>query len=542
MTLKNNSMNKGSLRGILYCIMLLGFTQDIFAQKMTLRRGNWGDQLDGTYKNPIINADYSDPDVVRVGESFYMVCSEFHFMGMPILQSTDLVNWHIIGQVYRRLDIDDKYNTVDKYGAGSWAPSLRYHDGKFYIYFCTPDEGLYMSIATNPAGPWAPLTNIKRVKGWEDPCPFWDADGNAYLGHSRLGAGPIIVHKLSADGRQLLDSGKTVYEGPVAEGTKFYKRNGYYYLIIPEGGVGTGYETALRAKSIYGPYERKIVLEQGKTKVNGPHQGGLVELPSGESWFIHFQDAGAIGRITHLEPVKWVDDWPVMGVDNNGNGIGEPVGVYRKPKINGRQKRVFIQTSDEFNSTSLGLQWQWNHNPVNDYWSLVQQKGYLALTAMNAADNKHARNTLTQKLMGRLGMVTVKMNIGKMAVGQRAGLALIGNYIHEIGVLKTDTGTVVYADNIGKLTNGGIFNNENIFLQVAIDLDGNTLLFYSLNGNEYHQLGEACKLSNYNFWKAVRPALFSYNTENARGTALFDWFHYTYDGTSPAPQVQQGPL
>ncbi|MGN8072625.1 glycoside hydrolase family 43 protein [Mucilaginibacter sp. 22184] len=534
-------MNKAKRRGILVGIILLGFTQFIFAQRVTLQRGRWGDQLDGTYKNPVINADYSDPDVIRVGESFYMVCSEFHFMGMPVLQSTDLVNWHIIGQVYHRLDIDDKYNTMDKYGAGSWAPALRYHNGTFYIYFCTPDEGLYMSTATNPAGPWAPLVHVKQIKGWEDPCPFWDEDGQAYLGHSRLGAGPIIVHRMSPDGTRLLDSGKTVYEGPVAEGTKFYKRHDNYYLIIPEGGVGTGYETALRSKSIYGPYERKIVLEQGKTRINGPHQGGLVELPSGESWFVHFQDAGAIGRVTHLEPVRWVKDWPVMGVDNDGNGIGEPVDVYQKPKVNGRRKAVYLQTSDEFNAASLGLQWQWNHNPVNDHWSLTGQKGYLALTAMNAADHKHARNTLTQKLMGRRGMVTVKLNIAKMTVGQRAGLALTGNYVHEIGVLKTDSGTVIYADNMGKVTKGGILDKENIFLQLKIDLDGNTLLFYRVNGQAYHQLGEACKLSGYNFWKAVRPALFSYNTASAGGTALFDWFHYVYDGTSPEPQVLQTP-
>lgn len=521
---------------VMLSLALLANTQIASGQ---LHRGNWGDQLDGSYKNPIINADYSDPDVIRVGYNFYMVCSEFHFMGMPVLQSTDLINWHIIGQVYRRLDISEKYNTMEKYGGGSWAPSLRYHHGKFYVYFCTPDEGLYMSTATNPAGPWSPLTEVKRVKGWEDPCPFWDTDGKAYLGHSRLGAGPIIVHKLSNDGKRLLDSGKVVYEGPVAEGTKFYKRNNYYYLIIPEGGVGTGYETALRSKNIYGPYERKIVLEQGKTKVNGPHQGGLVELPSGESWFIHFQDAGAIGRVTHLEPVKWVDDWPLMGIDNDGNSIGEPVNVYANPKVNLKSKPVFIQTSDDFNTPKLGLQWQWNHNPVIDHWALNQPIGYLALTAMYAADNKHARNTLTQKMMGRQGTVTTKMRVSKMEVGQRAGLALIGNYIHEIGIMKTDSGNIIYADNNGELTKGRIVKQNDIYLQVRIDLDANTKLFYSLDDKDFHTLGKACTLSNYNYWKAVRPALFSYNTGQLAGTALFDWFNYVYDGTSPSPQTQQ---
>lgn len=325
------------------------------------RTGSWGDQGNGTYRNPVLNADYSDPDVIQVGADFYMVCSDFHFMGIPVLHSKDLVNWTIIGQVYRRLDKDSSYSAMNRYGGGSWAPALRYHDKKFYVYFCTPDEGLFMSTATDPAGPWAPLVTVKQVPKWEDPCPFWDDDGQAYLGHSVYGAGPIIIHRMSPDGTRLLDEGVTVYTGPVAEGTKIYKRHGYYYLVIPEGGVATGWQTVLRSKSIFGPFEKKVVLEQGLTDVNGPHQGGLVELPSGESWFLHFQDAGAIGRVVHLQPVHWLEDWPLMGVDLNFNGIGEPVAVWTNPDVGAVYPLAAPQTSDEFASPELGLQWQWNH-------------------------------------------------------------------------------------------------------------------------------------------------------------------------------------
>jgi beta-xylosidase len=524
--------NKNLLKAALLLLVCLTLTEGTSAQTK-LKAGAWGDQLNGTYKNPIINADYSDPDVIKVGDNFYMVCSDFHFMGMPVLQSTDLVNWHIIGQVYNRLDLDPKYNNMDKYGGGSWAPSLRFHNNKFYVYFCTPDEGLYMSTATNPAGPWAPLTEVKRTGGWEDPCPFWDTDGQAYLGHSKLGAGPIIIHKLSADGTKLLDDGKTVYESPVAEGTKIYKRNGYYYIIIPEGGVGTGYETALRSKDIYGPYERKIVLEKGTTNVNGPHQGGLVDLDSGESWFIHFQDAGSIGRVCWLEPVKWINDWPFMGVDNDANGIGEPVITYAKPKVAKAGKPVFIQTSDEFNSPRLSLQWQWNHNPVNDSWSLKSPKGYLALTALMAVDNKHARNTITQKLMGKQGTITTLLDVSQMQTDQKAGLCLLGNYIHEVGVVKIDTSLYLYADNNGRFEQGIALNQSKIYLRVSVDIyHKSTVLQYSLDGENFNQLGEACELADYNYWKAVRPGLFSYNTNQNGGKALFDWFHYTHDGTS----------
>ncbi|TFF37799.1 glycoside hydrolase family 43 protein [Mucilaginibacter psychrotolerans] len=500
-----------------------------FGQASGLVKNRWGDQGDRTYKNPILNGDYSDPDVIRVGNAYYMVCSDFHFMGMPILKSTDLVNWKIIAQVYSRLDASPKYNSMERYGGGSWAPSIRYHDGRFYVYFCTPDEGLFMTWAKDPAGPWSPLITVKSVSGWEDPCPFWDEDGNAYLGHSRLGAGPIIIHRMSIDGRNLLDSGKIVYEGPVAEGTKIYKRKGKYYIIIPEGGVATGYETALRASNIYGPYERKVVLEQGKTHVNGPHQGGWVETPKGESWFLHFQDAGAIGRITHLEPVKWVDDWPVIGIDNDGNGIGEPVSVFEKPKTGGKNFAGQPQNSDEFNSSKLGLQWQWNHNPVDSNWSL--QDGNLVLTSMNARDNKNAKNTLTQKLMGQQGVITTLLHTDKMESGQKAGLCLLGNYIHEIGVVKTGNSMRLYADNNGKSAIGPELNQNRIWLRILVDLSTKvTELRYSLNGSDFTGIGENCVLSDYNYWKAVRPGLFSYHTDGKSGKAKFDWFHYSNDG------------
>ena len=244
------------------------------SEKVQGQAVSWGDQGNGTYINPILNADYSDPDVIRVGDKYYMVCSDFHYIGMPVLESDDMVNWRIISQVYNRFDFPG-WDNNENYGGGSWAPAIRFHDGKFWIYFCTPREGLMMSTATDPHGPWTPLHCVKNIGGWEDPCPFWDEDGQAYMGRSQLGAGPIYLHRMTPDGKTLLDDGKIIYTGPVAEGTKFYKRHGYYYLSIPEGGVGEGWQTILRSKNIYGPYEKKVVLEQGNTTVNGPNQGPL---------------------------------------------------------------------------------------------------------------------------------------------------------------------------------------------------------------------------------------------------------------------------
>ena len=376
----------------------------------------WGDLGNGYYANPVLKADFSDPDLIRVGEDFFMVCSDFHFMGMPVLHSRDLVNWSVIGRVYDRLDIDPQYDTMEAYAKGSWAPAIRYHDGLFYVYFCTPDEGLYMSTAEHPAGPWAPLHEVKRIAKWEDPCPFWDDDGRAYLGHSTVGAGPIIIHRMSPDGKELLDEGRIVYVGKTAEGTKIYKRNGFYYLVIPEGGVERGWQTTLRSKDIYGPYERRVVLKKGRTELNGPHQGGLVELESGESWFLHFQSAGALGRVCHLQPVTWVDDWPVMGC------AGEPVSIYRKPTVETSLEPLSLVTDDNFEKPELGLQWQWNHNPVDTHWSLTERPGYLRLRAMPAPDIARARNTLTQKLIGGRGVVTAEFGLAHVTEGKLAGL------------------------------------------------------------------------------------------------------------------------
>lgn len=488
-----------------------------------IRECLWGDLGNGYYKNPVLNADYSDPDVIRVGEDFYMVCSDFHFMGMQVLHSKDLVNWSIIGQIYDRLDIDPCYDNMEGYAKGSWAPAIRYHNGLFYVYFCTPNEGLYMSTAEDPRGPWSPLHEVKRVSGWEDPCPFWDDDGNAYLGHSTVGAGPIIIHRMSPDGKELLDDGVVVYVGKIAEGTKIYKRNGYYYLIIPEGGVETGWQTVLRSRSIYGPYERRVVLEQGSTNINGPHQGALVELESGETWFMHFQSAGTLGRVCHLQPVKWVDDWPIMGAS------GEPVTIYKKPDVGREYPVVFPATSDEFDGPELGLQWQWNHNPVDENWSLTERPGYLRLKAMYATDIFHARNTITQKLMGNKGEIVTELSIENMKEGQRAGLAYIAAEEENwIGIVKDKDGCYIKAVTAGIVYHGPKISTNTVWFKSILNLTSSTRFLFSLDGKNFIPFGGDCKL-RWGFWKGARIGLFSYNTIKDGGCADFNWFRYKHE-------------
>lgn len=501
----------------------------------------WGDQGNGTYVNPILNADYSDPDAIRVGDKYYMIASDFHFMGMQMLESDDLVNWTLISKVYDRINLP-QYEEMDAYAEGSWAPALRYHDGKFWVFFCTPYDGLFMTTATDPHGPWAPLHHVKDVDNWEDPCPFWDEDGQAYLGRSILGAGPIIIHKMSPDGRELLDEGRTVYTGPVAEGTKIHKFGEYYYLSIPEGGVQTGWQTILRSKNIYGPYEKKVVLEQGMTAINGPHQGSIVDTPDGEWWFLHFQEHNPIGRVVHLQPMHWKDGWPVIGVDQDMNGIGEPVLTWRNPgwkvhknetELHGdkivevKDKGCLPAHSDDFNSPELGLQWQFNHNPVDGEWSLTERKGWLTINALKGESFRKARNTIAQKSMGYVGEFTVKLDLSSLKENDYAGLAMMAQWNWQVGVMKKDGKLYLYKGSDDNAVEVSLPYMKNvIYLRIHLNALANTYSFsYSENNKDFTPIGDSTDMWN-GHWKGLHPAVFCYNTEGKGGKAHFDWAIY----------------
>jgi hypothetical protein len=306
-----------------------------------------------------------------------MVASSFHFSpGLPVLKSKDLVHWTILGHVLPKLTFAPEYDlpgpvptddtgarmprdqrTVgQRYAGGVWAPAIRHHDGLFYVYFPTPNEGIFVSTAAKPEGPWSKPVAVIAEAGLEDPCPFWDDDGQAYLIHGKVGAGPLVLHRMAPDGKSVLDAGKVIVEDakalPVLEGPKLYKRNGWYYIFAPIGGVETGPQAVLRSRDIWGPYEHRVVLAPGKTAWKGPHQGGWVETPSGQGWFVHFNSAGAYGRIVHLQPVSWKDDWPVMGEPIPGAGpdetAGQPVAEHAMPEVGGRFPPVQPQTSDTF--------------------------------------------------------------------------------------------------------------------------------------------------------------------------------------------------
>ena len=520
-----------------------------FFVTVTVFHSSAGEPSDGTrgYRNPILFSDYSDPDVIREGNHFYMVASTFHFVpGIPILESSDLVRWTILGHALPRLDIDPRYDLSgsDGYAKGVWAPAIRKHNNLFYIYFPTPTEGIFVVTARNIAGPWSKPVAVIRQTELEDPCPFWDDDGSAYLVHSRKGAGPLILHRMASDGMSVLDDGKEIVRDPehlpTLEGPKFYKRESYSYIFAPFGGVEKGSQAVLRSKSIWGLYEYKVVLAQGSTKINGPHQGAYVETPDGRGWFVHFQSRGGHGRIVHLQPVKWQDGWPVMGEVTPGGAVGEPVAEYPELPVNAGAKAAAMrpQTSDEFDAQTLGPQWEWNHNPDDSRWSLSRRRGFLRLVPRPAGDFLHARNTLTQQMQSESLDFTIRVKVSRMEDNVRAGLAMLDKHPSGLQIVQQAGKRKLQFFNLSESTDGPTLQANTVQLRVHIDGD-HALYSYSLDeGRSFQQLGVETPIT-FSFWKGSRPALFAYKatppgqatsqapSDSGRdGWIDFDWAHY----------------
>ncbi|TDH27773.1 glycosyl hydrolase 43 family protein [Segetibacter sp. 3557_3] len=506
------------------------------------------DQGNGTFKNPVLNADYSDPDAIRVGDDYYLISSSFEDVpGLPVLHSKDLVNWTIIGHALKRLTPFQHF-ALPRHGEGVWAPAIRYHKGEFYIYYPDPDFGIYLVKARNAAGPWSEPVLVEGGKGLIDPCPLWDDDGKNYLVHgwagSRAGIKSIItVKQLNADGTRVTDEGVIVYDGhevdATIEGPKFYKRKGYYYIFAPAGGVSTGWQVVLRSRNIYGPYERRVVMEQGSTTVNGPHQGAWVQTQTGEDWFLHFQDKEAYGRVVHLNPMKWVNDWPVIGVDKDGDGKGEPVLTYKKPNVG---KTYPIQTpaeTDEFNGLTPGKQWQWQANPKGTWSFLNVSNGSLRLYSDEVYDSSrnlwNTSNILLQKFPADEFMVTTKLTFkpNTRLENEKAGLVVMGfSYAGLALKSKKDGIYLVHTlckdalrhkpeteKSITKVSNG------TAWFRVVVTSGAKCRFSYSLDGTTFTQTGDEFQ-AEVGRWKGAKVGLYCTREGqiNDSGYGDFDYF------------------
>ena len=516
------------------------------------------DQKDGTYINPIIHADYSDPDVCVVGNDFYMTASSFGCApGLPILHSKDLVNWRLANYALKEIEPTIFFN-APQHGKGVWAPSIRYHNGEFFIYWGDPDWGIFMVKTKDPLGEWEKPVLVKVGKGMIDPTPLWDEDGKVYLVHAWAGSraafnSVITVCEMNAEGTKVISEPVLVFDGNdgvnhTIEGPKFYKRNGYYYILAPAGGVVTGWQLALRSRNVYGPYESKIVMAQGDTDINGPHQGGWVETCTGESWFINFQDKAMYGRVLHLNPVKWENDWPVIGEDKDGDGCGEPVKRYKKPDVG----RIYpIETpieSDEFNTRQLGLQWEWHAN-YQDTFGFTSDLGYIRIyghiLSKDFVNFWEVPNLLLQKFPAEEFTATAKLKVSAKADGQQSGLIVMGWDYGYLGVVKEgdkfilnqvvckdaeqrspETVTHLAELPVSRRFGAGLYPNyeRDIYLQVKVTGGGICYFSYSLDGRKYTLAGVPFT-ARQGKWIGAKVGLFStapYGKE--RGWVDADWF------------------
>ncbi|UII23411.1 glycoside hydrolase family 43 protein [Fulvivirga ligni] len=535
----------------LLVLALLSVTQ-VLAQKSSGLSQVWvSDQGDGTYKNPILYADYSDPDICKVGDDFYMTASSFNAIpGLPILHSKDLINWQLMSYALDRQPPFDHFS-IPQHGNGVWAPSIRYHNDEFYIYYGDPDYGIYMVKAKDPKGPWEAPVLVQEGKGLIDPCPLWDEDGKAYLVHAYAGSRAgiksiLVVNKMSPDGTHLLDEGTIVFDGhenhPTIEGPKFYKRNGYYYIFAPAGGVPTGWQMVLRSKNVFGPYEDKIVMDQGATEINGPHQGGWVELESGESWFAHFQDRDAYGRIVNLQPMIWKNDWPVIGVDKDSDGKGEPVITYKKPNVGKSYGKQTPPDTDEFNENSLGLQWQWHANPKATWAFPNASQGYLRLYTdqipEDASSYWSVPNLLLQKFPAQEFAVTTKLSFfpNEKLQNERTGLIIMGEDYAHINLMSKEDGLYIEYAVAHDVRHGNKENQQiikkikgnDVYFRVEVSKGAKCQFSYSENGKKFTDVGDEFTAVPGR-WIGAKVGIFALRQDkiNDSGYANYDWFRFT---------------
>lgn len=516
------------------------------------------DEGNGMYRNPVLHADYSDPDVCAVGEDYFLTASSFNCTpGLPILHSKDLVNWKIVNYALKKVEPVEYYNEP-RHGKGVWAPSIRFHGGMYYIYWGDPDFGIFMVKTRDPYGEWDAPVLVKAGKGMIDPCPLWDDGGRVYLAHAWAGSrakfnSVLTVCEMNKEGTAVISDPVLVFDGNdgvnhTIEGAKFYKRNGFYYLFAPAGGVVSGWQLVMRSKDVYGPYEARIVMAQGKTDINGPHQGGWVDTPAGESWFLHFQDKGAYGRVLHLNPMKWVNDWPVIGVDKDGDGCGDPVSRYRKPKTD---KTYPIETpveSDEFDTRKLGLQWEWHAN-YQDVFGFTTNMGYVRIYGHELSPHFknfwEVPNLLMQKFPAEEFTATAKLKVSAKDDGQLSGLIIMGWDYSWIGVEKqgekfllkqavckdAEQGNLEQVSTLAVLEpsrkfEAGLFPNyeREIYIRVHVGKGAYCRFSYSLDGKKFTEAGTLFKVRQGK-WIGAKVGMFSVTPHGKeRGWVDVDWF------------------
>lgn len=510
--------------------------QGLFAQK--------------TYQNPVLHADYSDPDVICQGNRFYMVASSFNAVpGLPILESVNLVDWHLIGYALQRLTPDSLFSKP-AHGKGIWAPALRYHNRKFYIFYADPDQGIFMIQAASIKGPWSVPKLVRSGKGFIDPCPFWDTNGSVYMVHAFAGSrsglkSVLVMQPLNSRADSCIGDPVLVYDGhgidPTIEGPKLYQREGYYYIFAPAGGVEYGWQLALRSRNIFGPYERKVILKQGTTNVNGPHQGAWVTHPDGSNWFLHFQDKGAYGRIVHLQPLHWYKHWPYIGEKQGDSATGLPVQHDQRPRSIGMISGASNETDgDEMNDAAPSLLWQWQSNPQPQWGMAFPAKGLFRLNAVAQESNQrnlmNCGNLWLRKFPADSFQLTAKIQYSAGNAVEKAGFLVTGQSYAGLNIIRQDSSFVLvwmqcadqFADQPETSTELIRWNKmpDALYIRLTVKKGAQCFFNYSTDGVHF-QPEELPFKATPGRWIGAKFGFFCnrYSKGNDSGYLDIDWVH-----------------
>jgi len=505
----------------------------------------WGDLGNGRYRNPVLPADYSDLDAIRVGDDYYAITSTFQFSpGMAVLHSRDLVNWRTVGhavpdlaQISPELD----WTRMNRYGRGIWAGTIRHHAGRFWIYFGTPDEGYFMTSAERPEGPWAPLQHVLRSPGWDDCAPFWDDDGKGYLVGTHFSDGyKIHLWELSADNRSLVPgTDRVIYQSKGSEASKLYKVNGTYYHFFSEVQGDVRVMMMRRAPSIRGPWSEKRQLMRGDRVAMEPNQGGIVQGPDGNWYFFTHHGSGDwAGRAASLLPVHWIDGWPVIG-QPDAAGIGTMVWEGRMPVRDA--VRQFPQGGDDFVDAALAPVWEWNYQPRMDKWSLSSRPGYLRLHAFPGLDGGNllkVGNVLTQRVVRTARpSFAARLELAGMADGQHAGLVHFtaqprsGNPAESTasaGIVMVEGKRYLEVSRDGTYTRLQPWPHDAIWLRSTWGLDGKSTLAVSADGVTYQTVLPGFPLT-WGAYRGGRVGVFTFNPAGERGYVDVDKVTYSID-------------
>ncbi len=511
-------------------------------------------------QNPMLWADVPDPDVIRVGDTYYLVSTTMHLMpGAPIMTSKDLKNWETVGYIFDRLTDSPKYDLLNGtvYGRGQWATSLKYHNGKFYALLAPNERGAmgdtYIFSAEKAEGPW---TIVSRMRHFHDCSLFFDDDGRVYVIYGTgemMELKPDLSDVIEGTHQQLFQREED--EKGILEGSRMIKHNGKYYLLMISHVYAPGKhrrEVCYRADNIRGPYEKQVILESEFGGFSYEAQGTIVDTPDGDWMGIIFQDRGGVGRVLTVMPCRWVNGWPMLG-DENGK-VPETV----RPLVNGQPATAIVK-SDDFSSDKLGLHWQWNHNPIDEAWSLKERPGFLRLKTNRVVSNLYlAPNTLTQRMEGPTCSGTIAIDISKMKDGDCAGLAAFNSdtgalvikkkgknlilEMVEMSVTLTDLDkevTNVEEKVIESIPLNAQLSTLNAQLFLRIDADFRPVnghgrdaanFYYSIDGSQWTQIGTKDYRLNFDwrrFFMGSKFGIFCYATKKKGGYVDIEAFNYS---------------